>query len=330
VSREEFKNKMVHGQIVKKAIFSFLIFLFLLVLFQVISQIGETTDSDDDNSLSTNNVRSHYKKTTEINHDYELAKQESLGFFDDMNAARWNLHKQKVRKMSPNYERSSIRKISNAGTFYQQHYEPDFNCENEFRIGKLGDGGKWICDPHRIAAQEKCLVYSIGSNNDFSFEKSVKEEIGQHCEIHTFDITDYSASARKANVTFHKFGLGVIDSFDLKSFKTIVKELGHAGRTIDIFKIDCEGCEFKSAQTWYDAGVVLRQIQVELHGSPLPDTNDFFDLMYTNNYVITHKEANIQFPQENIRNPWYAIEYAFLKLAPEFWEGHEREKASPS
>lgn len=51
--------------------------------------------------------------------------------------------------------------------------------------GKVGDGGKWICDAHRIREQEECLVYSIGSNNDFSFEASVLKDIGQHCEIHT-------------------------------------------------------------------------------------------------------------------------------------------------
>ena len=53
-------------------------------------------------------------------------------------------------------------------------------------MGKLGDGGKWICDPHRIREeQEECLVYSVGSNNDFSFEQAILEVVGEHCEIHT-------------------------------------------------------------------------------------------------------------------------------------------------
>ena len=50
---------------------------------------------------------------------------------------------------------------------------------------RLGDGGKWVCDPHRITEQKDCLVYSVGSNNDFSFEMAVLKDIGPHCEIHT-------------------------------------------------------------------------------------------------------------------------------------------------
>lgn len=42
-----------------------------------------------------------------------------------------------------------------------------------------------LADPHRIAKSDDCLVYSIGSNNDFSFEEAVLKHIGQHCEIHT-------------------------------------------------------------------------------------------------------------------------------------------------
>lgn len=143
------------------------------------------------------------------------------------------------------------------GYFYQSHYEPDFVCQYERRIGKLGDGGKWICDPHRIAHQKDCLVYSVGSNNDFSFEEAVLRDIGPHCEIHTFDFGNYAAGAEKVGtrlhdgvnktaVVYHQVGVGLDDPPKFKSLKTIVEELGHVNRTIDIFKIDCEG-EFARA-----------------------------------------------------------------------------------
>ena len=48
-------------------------------------------------------------------------------------------------------------------------------------------------------------------------------------------------------------------------------------------------------------------------------------MMYENNYVITHKESNIEFTGPND----VAIEYAFLKLAPDFFDGYEREKGGP-
>ena len=53
------------------------------------------------------------------------------------------------------------------GAFIQNNWEPLLSCANEERIGSLGDGGKWICDPGKISNSKHCLVYSIGSNEDF-------------------------------------------------------------------------------------------------------------------------------------------------------------------
>ena len=47
-------------------------------------------------------------------------------------------------------------------------------------------------------------------------------------------------------VVCHQVGVGLDDPPKFKSLKTIVEELGHVNRTIDIFKIDCEG-EFARA-----------------------------------------------------------------------------------
>ena len=92
---------------------------------------------------------------------------------------------------------------SQPGFFYQNHYEPEFVCLHERRVGKLGDGGKWICDPHRIREQEECLVYSVGSNGDFSFEEAVLESVGSHCEIHT--VRDFTLGCEHRNVHIFHF-----------------------------------------------------------------------------------------------------------------------------
>ena len=83
-----------------------------------------------------------------------------------------------------------------------------------------------------------------------------------------------------------------------------------------------KGCEWNTSPHWFEAPVFLRQIQVELHKSDVRTTPQFFDHLYEQNYVITHKEPNVQWTgPTNL-----CIEYAFLKLDSSFNHGFERPK----
>ncbi|CAF3100695.1 unnamed protein product, partial [Rotaria sp. Silwood2] len=53
--------------------------------------------------------------------------------------------------------------------FFLSNWEPNFHCSHARRIGKMGDGGKWVCDPYRLKSRLDCLIYSAGSKRDFSF-----------------------------------------------------------------------------------------------------------------------------------------------------------------
>jgi hypothetical protein len=70
-------------------------------------------------------------------------------------------------------------------------------------------------------------------------------------------------------------------------------------------------------QSWLNAGVNLRQLQVEVHGqSPDPDSiaklQTFFKAVTDAGHVIFHKEANILAEGK-------CVEFAFLQLAPAFF-----------
>jgi hypothetical protein len=158
--------------------------------------------------------------------------------------------------------------------FYHASY---FTCPELEKIGGLGDGPKWMCDIYRLAAQverrrhkaetqsnydpdaKHCLIYSIGSNGDYKFEDAVVDTLDQLCEIHVFDVGDFDRGAENTNrgIIFHKWGL--VSSYTsvnnnevtqlgnkvtTHTFPDIKKLLGHEGRTLDAFKIDCEGCEW--------------------------------------------------------------------------------------
>merc|ERR1719343_1710954 len=100
--------------------------------------------------------------------------------------------------------------------WWQLHYEPSFHCSFSERLGSAGEGGKWVCDPYRIAdaarAGEPCLVYSVGSRGEFSFEKAVQERISSNCEVHIFDPQPATSYAKGQEVpstmTYHTWPLG--------------------------------------------------------------------------------------------------------------------------
>jgi hypothetical protein len=166
-------------------------------------------------------------------------------------------------------------------------YEPEATCFSEERFGSdvryraFGDGPKFICGVDFIARQSahqgrKCLVYSVGSNNNVDFEKAVHTFMNG-CEIHTFDPTLSKPFVGGQYATFHPWGLGEDGVagkvggkvWEGKSFETIIRKLGHENRTIDILKIDCEGCEWVTMVPLFElissAKVKVDQILIELH-----------------------------------------------------------------
>jgi hypothetical protein len=197
-------------------------------------------------------------------------------------------------------------------------FEPEAVCLTEERFGgtsdekyvAYGDGPKFVCavdylrDSYKHRT-EKCLVYSVGSNNNIMFEKAVKNHIG--CEIHTFDPTLKDPFVGNDYSTFHPWGLGKEGAkvqlkkpdvtFVTKSVTSIVKKLGHEGRKIDIFKIDCEGCEFDAMPPVFQAmakgRLQIDQLLIEMHAYVSYDEmTDFFALADKAGFRITHKERN--------------------------------------
>lgn len=206
-----------------------------------------------------------------------------------------------------------------APVFWQVHYEPSFRCAFERRIGGAGEGGKWVCDPSKISDKisrgEGCLVYSVGSNGQYGFEEAVHKTISPACEIHTIDKNNWKVYGRpppEEYIHYHEYALGVLPNATPMS--TIVHELGHDRKTIDIFKIDCEGCEWSTFRKWFGHGVYIRQILVELHGTGDAGENahDFFNFLFDQGYVVFSKEPNI------FSGGGVCVEYGFLKMSPEF------------
>eukprot|EP00386_Alphamonas_edax_P003418 GDKI01010419.1.p1 GENE.GDKI01010419.1~~GDKI01010419.1.p1 ORF type:complete len:360 (-),score=67.61 GDKI01010419.1:28-1107(-) len=250
-----------------------------------------------------------------------LAESQSYGFYK-VNDEEWHqriavLKQQRVRQEEDVRIHDQPLGYMNGRTFFQRAWEPEWSCSYEKRLGIMGDGGKWLCDPVRIP--KDCLVYSFGSENKFDFEEAIYAELG--CEIHTFDHTiGPNPSNKPAFVNFHPWGIDARDHNPLFTLETIIKRLGHEKRKIDIFKIDVEGYEYSTLtpllqQKKWRKDPPIQQVLIELHVRPTSrmaqtadDTRKFFRAMADAGYVITHKEPNIEYAGGD------CTEIAFLQL----------------
>ena len=142
------------------------------------------------------------------------------------------------------------------------------------RVGGSGDGGKQICvDDIRT---NDCIVYSLGSRLDFTFEIDVVKRFG--CQVYTFDCTVGipPASNIPKGVSFHPWCVGDKDETKASSsnlghqgesghyytLTTIREKLGHT--TIDLLNMDIERHEIAVVAA-LKANNAPRQIAFETH-----------------------------------------------------------------
>ena len=197
--------------------------------------------------------------------------------------------------------------------FFYIYWNPTWVCEFEERVGLLGDGGKWTCDPIRLKNQEKCIILSVGSNDDFSFEVAI-HKLAPTCSILTIDHTVVSPLNKPHCVSYLPLGLVSQEGIRLQpekfpAFKQVLGNRTH----IDVLKIDCEGCEFAVLDQLLDKSIFIRQILIEVHfysDKPNPHlrVHWLLDQILKAGYVMFHKELNTLGCWGN------CAEFGFLKL----------------
>ena len=243
-----------------------------------------------------------------------------------------------------NRKSRAFDQCQHSAAFWGHNFYPSFTCSYQYKVGNF-----MVCDPHRIAKaaygdvsgpvdRKDCLVYSVGSDGIFDFEDAVLRDVSSDCEIHTFDpfpVSYYKGKGAKApeSVLYHAYLVGDVvmenrmgpvpeNTPPGKSLPTIVKELGHNGRAIDLFKINCEGCEFETYKSWFGSGVDIRQILVEMHWDhcDIEMASKIFELwnhLQKNGYALFYRNPNIAWDPEAIGAN---IDFSFIKLAPNFTE----------
>ncbi|CZR63962.1 uncharacterized protein PAC_13859 [Phialocephala subalpina] len=179
--------------------------------------------------------------------------------------------------LNPNIPFFPAQHMSDFGKFpytLWDFFPSTYTCPHDMqRVGRLGDGGKWVCgmslyeakpglavtaQPHSSSSTSRpeTIIYSFGVNDESTFEAEMLARIPS-AQIFAFDFSvsrfgpqispSYSARAH-----FSKVGLGAKDEFartpQFFTLQTLMKENKHD--YIDILKIDIEG---------------IGQVMIELH-----------------------------------------------------------------
>jgi hypothetical protein len=180
-----------------------------------------------------------------------------------------------------------------------------WTCPHDFqRVGRLGDGGKWVCgmsiyeslaapefptignvetrEVASLPADAGLVIYSFGINGESSFEAEMLERVPS-ARIWGYDFSvegwgPQIPSSERHRTFFKKVGLGKEDKHQsfppFYTLPTLMKENNHT--YIDILKIDIEGSEYDALDTFMDAfdGIKsasgqsvlpIGQVMIELH-----------------------------------------------------------------
>jgi len=255
---------------------------------------------------------------TKVTHTNEagahpLSWHESFGFFDDSDED-WARVKQILIPLRRE-DMALTHHTKHAHQFFDRHWNPQVSCRFAKPVGRL-DGTKWLCDPHRVQ-KGNCLVYSIGGNNEWSFERRICDE--WQCEVHTFDPTIKVIRGKPEGTSFHNIGLPVSNTSQtvfgygtLMPLDGIIRSLGHSEKWIDFLKVDCEEGEFSLIDllnSGYD--LKARQILMEVHFFTEASAEKVHNLLLAlakAGYAIFHKQINLGCQGGR------CAEYGFIKL----------------
>lgn len=139
------------------------------------------------------------------------------------------------------------------------------------RKGASGDGGKWLCMGSLKRSDGGCLVYSIGSNEQFDFEEEMLQE---GCTVHTFDCTSKPKTLVEGRHVYHSVCLGNKNEVrkgnqEFQTLDQVLKQNQHT--SVDLLKMDIEGFEYEvfSGWKWTTSCHFPDQISVEIHWNSL-------------------------------------------------------------
>ncbi|OHW90933.1 hypothetical protein CSPAE12_10474 [Colletotrichum incanum] len=168
--------------------------------------------------------------------------------------------------------------------------QASYNCPWDVeRIGRMGDGGKWVCGMSRYENYPKdreCVIYSFGVRDESSFEQEMLSRTNCVVWAYDFSVVDFGTQLEPGNRDrAHFMQVGISGKTDLNKsppFYSIADLMAMNGHDyIDILKMDIEGAEYEAmdglSRDFPDEELPIGQLMVEVHLGESKSAKAFLD-----------------------------------------------------
>ena len=149
-------------------------------------------------------------------------------------------------------------------SMFLQGLTPTTSCL-QTRYGIVGDGGKTLCNVQQFLSSSECLIYSFGVASTCKVELQLHRDF-PNCKTLMFDPTskEFFKTARCCKVNNMQCipkalggGDGVAEKDKVgmagATLTELMKQHGHAGRTLNLLKMDIEGSEYNALEYYMNS-----------------------------------------------------------------------------
>lgn len=240
---------------------------------------------------------------------------------------RWHARRDaRLRELGFSAVADAPRWSFSSETYLWDWYPPYWPCLDRERVGRAGDGGKWMCGMEALEGARECVVYSYGVRDQASWEAELVDRT--RCVVYAHDPSvkglPKHAQGRPA-LRFERLGLNETGSPGFETLLTTMRRRGHA--LLDVLKLDIERTELRTVPVMLaelaaatvggggaGGGVPFGQLLLEIHHNERePDrTHALFDALERAGLVPFSSEVN-HVPCLNKEVP-KVFEYSFVAL----------------
>ncbi|EFQ36360.1 hypothetical protein CGRA01v4_12212 [Colletotrichum graminicola] len=144
-------------------------------------------------------------------------------------------------------------------------------------IGRLGDGGKWVCGMSQCedyAKDRECVMYSFGVRDESSFEQEMPSRTDCVVWVYDFSVKDFGSQVdSKHHDQAHFKQIGIAGTTDTTLFYSIADLMEMNGHDyIDILKMDIDEAKYDALDSLHrdfpastGEELPIGQLMVEIH-----------------------------------------------------------------